>query len=67
MEPRTYRIIVLGRLSERFASAFEGVTVEPGTGETVLIGKLDQAQLHGILDRLRDFGLDLRGVEEVLP
>jgi hypothetical protein len=67
MEPRTYRVTVLGRLSDRFASAFDGVSIEPGEGETVLTGKLDQAQLHGILDRLRDFGLELRSVEEVTP
>lgn len=61
----SYRVTVKGRLSERFASAFEGVTLEPGAGETALVGRLDQSQLYGLLDRLRDFGLELRRVEEV--
>jgi hypothetical protein len=59
-----YRVTVKGRLSERFASAFEGVTLEPGAGETALVGRLDQSQLYGLLDRLRDFGLELLRVEE---
>jgi hypothetical protein len=63
---RTYRITVRGRLSERFASAFEGMAVQPGRGETGLLGEVtDQAQLYGLLDRLRDFGLELVRLEEV--
>jgi hypothetical protein len=60
-----YRITVRGRLSERFASAFAGMAIEPGgRGETVLVGELaDQGQLYGLLDRLRDFGLELLRVE----
>lgn len=61
----SYRVTVKGRLSERFASAFEGVTLEPGAGETALVGRLDQSQLYGLLDRLRDFGLELLRVEKV--
>jgi hypothetical protein len=29
MEPRTYRIVVRGQLSERFAGAFDGMVVQP--------------------------------------
>jgi hypothetical protein len=65
MAARTLRIILSGRLSERFASAFDGVTVEAAAGETALVGSLDQAQLYGILERIRDLGLDLVRVEEV--
>lgn len=61
----SYRVTVKGRLSERFASAFDGVTLEPGVGETALVGRLDQSQLYGLLERLRDFGLELLRVEEV--
>ena len=60
-----YRIIVRGRLGERFASVFDGLAVEPKDGETVIAGDvLDQAQLHGILERIRDFGLELVRVEQ---
>jgi len=68
MAPATYRITVRGRLSERFASAFEGMTMEPEKGETALVGRIaDQEQLYGMLDRLRDFGLELVRLEEVEP
>jgi hypothetical protein len=61
-----YRIVLRGRLSEHFASAFEGMALEPGPGQTVLVGEVrDQAHLYGLLDRLRDFGIDLVAVEPV--
>jgi hypothetical protein len=59
-----YRIILRGRLSERFESAFDGMVLEPGHGQTVLVGEVrDQAHLYGLLDRLREFGIDLVAVE----
>jgi RNA polymerase sigma-70 factor, ECF subfamily len=68
MTPTRYRIAVRGRLSERFSSAFEGMTLEPGPHGSVLVGDvLDQSQLYGILERLRDFGIDLVGVEHAGP
>lgn len=67
MAPATYRITVRGRLSERFVSAFEGMALEPKNGETTLVGSIvDQGQLYGMLDRLRDFGLELVRLEEVV-
>lgn len=64
MQRASYRITVKGRLTERFASAFDGVALEPGRGETVLVGELDQAQLYGLINRLSDFGLELLRVED---
>jgi len=59
-----YRIVLRGRLSERFESAFEGMALEPGPNQTVLVGEVrDQAHLYGLLDRLRDFGIELVAVE----
>jgi hypothetical protein len=61
-----YRIVLRGRLAERFESAFDGMVLEPGHGQTVLVGEVrDQAHLYGLLDRLRDFGIDLVAVEPV--
>jgi hypothetical protein len=61
-----YRVTVRGRVTERLASAFDDMRVEPGEGTTVLVGDVqDQAALYGLLNRLRDFGLDLVQVEEV--
>jgi hypothetical protein len=59
-----YRIVLRGRLSEHFQSAFDGMALEHGPNQTVLTGEIrDQAHLHGLLDRLRDFGIDLIAVE----
>ena len=64
MAGRRYRIVLRGRLGERFESAFDGMALEPGRGQTVLVGEVrDQAHLYGLLDRLRDFGIDLVAVE----
>jgi hypothetical protein len=61
-----YRIVLRGRLSERFASAFDGMTLEPGPGQTILVGDVrDQAHMYGLLDQLRDFGIDLVAVQPV--
>ncbi len=67
MEKRCrYRVTVRGRVTERLASAFAGMSVVPGDGTTVLVGDVpDQAALYGLLNRLRDFGLDLVRLEEV--
>ena len=60
-----YRIVLRGRLSEHFESAFEGMALELGTNQTVLVGDVrDQAHLYGLLDRLRDFGIELVAVEQ---
>ena len=65
MGPSRYRIVLRGRLSERFQTAFEGMALEPGPNQTVLTGEVrDQAQLYGLLDRLRDFGIELLAVEQ---
>ena len=64
MAGRRYRIVLRGRLGKRFESAFDGMAREPGRGQTVLVGEVrDQAHLYGLLDRLRDFGIDLVAVE----
>ncbi|MDQ3866452.1 MAG: hypothetical protein M3304_06440 [Actinomycetota bacterium] len=69
MSAKRYRIVVRGRLSERFLTAFDGMTLEAAAGETVLSGEIaDQSALYGLLDRLRDFGLELVSVDsEVRP
>jgi hypothetical protein len=65
MQPTRYTIVVRGRLSERFASAFPGVTINSGEGLTRLLTEpFDQGQLQGFLDRLWSFGLELASVQE---
>jgi hypothetical protein len=64
MEPTRYRISVRGQLTHRFAAAFEGMSLEAGGGKTVLVGEIrDQCHLYGVLDQVRNLGLDLVAVE----
>jgi len=61
-----YRIVVNGRLSERFTSTFEDVTLEPLPGRTALVADLvDETALYGLLDRLRDFNIELVSVNAI--
>ena len=65
MEPTKYRITVRGRLTQHLGSAFERLALEPGHEQTVLVGEIrDQAHLYGVLDRVRNLGLELVRVEE---
>lgn len=64
MTASRYRIVLRGRLSRRFESAFDGMTLEHGPNRTVLVGDIrDQAQLYGLIDRLQEFGIELLAVE----
>ncbi len=60
----TYQIRVQGHLDERWLRWFEGLDVaqHPG-GETIIRGAMDQAALHGVLNRIRDLGLELISVQ----
>jgi hypothetical protein len=71
-EPGLYEIRLQGRLHERWLAWFDGMTLTscPGAGGviTILRGPVaDQAALHGILARLRDFGMPLISVARVEP
>ena len=63
-----YRICVQGRLSQTGAAWFEGftLTVDETTSplQTRLEGPvIDQAELHGLISRVRDLGLTLISVQ----
>jgi len=65
-ECRNYRIVVRGRLSDRFGSAFAGMALEAESGSTALVGAIsDQSHLFGVLERVRSLGLELIRVELV--
>lgn len=66
-EPGVYEVRLQGRLDERWASWFDGMTLttshDPNGIVTVLRGHVvDQAALYGLLGRLRDIGLPLISV-----
>lgn len=64
MQSRRYTVTVSGRLGPRFLTAFPGASIEPAGGQTRLMTDLfDQGQLHGLLNRVNDFGLELVSVE----
>jgi hypothetical protein len=62
-----YEIRFKGHLSSSGVQVFEGLEmVQEPCGETVLTGPvIDQAALHGILNRIRDLGVPLLSVKRV--
>lgn len=64
-----YEIRLAGRLHERWAAWFDGLSVvQSDDGTTVISGPIaDQAALHGLLQRVRDLGLSLVSVERLEP
>ena len=61
-----YEIRVRGRVSDATLSSFEGMDADVATAETVLHGPVvDQADLHGLLDRIQSLGLELIEVRKL--
>ena len=62
-----YQVRVAGRLPARWATWFEGLSITAESdGATVLEGPItDQAALHGVLQKVRDLGLQLRSVSRI--
>ncbi len=67
-EATRYEIRVRGRLDARWTARFDGLSMrhEPD-GTTVLSGLVtDQAALHGLISWVRDLGLPLISVAQVV-
>ena len=64
-----YEIRVAGALDDRWATWFDELTLSvEGDGTTVIAGPVvDQAALHGLLQRVRDMGLPLVSVTRMKP
>ena len=57
-----YRITIRGRLGAIGREVFAGFDVMSDGQAIVLAGELDQAALHGVLNRIQSLGLELVGV-----
>ena len=62
-----YEIRVKGRLGSRWTAWFDGLDITTeGDGTTVIRGPVvDQAALHGLLQKLRDIGIPLLSLTEL--
>jgi hypothetical protein len=54
-----FEIRIAGQLDETAATDFAQLNVTRRGGDTLISGELDQAALHGVLERIRTLGLDL--------
>ena len=60
MPTASYEIRIRGRVTEPLLSSFEGMTSTFEPVETILHGPVrDQAELHGLIDRIQALGLEL--------
>jgi hypothetical protein len=68
-EAGQYEIRLKGHLDARWTAWFDGLTLTRETdGTTILHGQIvDQAALHGLLQKVRDTGLPLISVARVEP
>ncbi|HLZ26243.1 MAG TPA: hypothetical protein VKV73_02885 [Chloroflexota bacterium] len=68
-ESELHEIRVQGHLDQRWADWLEGMTVtHERDGTTTLAGALvDQAALHGVLNRIRDLALPIVSVLRTRP
>ena len=61
-----YRLVVRGESTKPLGFLFEGMTMDLVAGNTVLTGNvIDQAHLHGLLQRIQELGLELVSIDPV--
>lgn len=63
--PTGFEIVVRGELSQRYLPAFEGMTLSTHDGRTTIGPVIDQAHLHGLLNRIGDLGIELISVNPI--
>ena len=64
-----YEIRVAGRLAPRWSAWFDGLTItSDADGTTAIRGPVvDQAALHGLIQKLRDVGIPLVSLTQLTP
>jgi hypothetical protein len=61
----SYQLVVRGELDERYGYLFEGMQMARLEGTTIIAGGVrDQAQLHGLIERIEELGLELLSVQQ---
>jgi hypothetical protein len=67
--PGRYEIRLRGHLDSRWAAWFDGLSLSNENDGTTVIGGpvVDQAALHGLLQKVRDLGLPLVSVTQIQP
>ena len=61
--PQRYELVLRGEIGDRFGLLFEGMHLARTAGHTVRTGDvLDQAQLHGLIERIQELGIELVSV-----
>src|SRR5215472_16362252 len=68
-QPTVYQIRIKGHLGSEWTDWFGGLTVTPEDGgDTLLTGSVvDQAELYGLLRKVRDLGMPLVSVISIEP
>ena len=62
---QTLEIRIVGVLDARTAAEFAGLDLTSDGNTTKIYAELDQAGLHGLLERIRSLDLELREVRQV--
>lgn len=61
-----YEFRIRGYLDPHWMRYFEDLDLSHDPdGVTTIVGVMDQARVHGILNRIRDLGLDLISVNQI--
>jgi hypothetical protein len=68
-QPPIYQIQIQGHLGSQWTDWFEGLSITlEDNGETLLTGPVvDQAELHGLLKKVRDLGMPLLSIIRLQP
>ena len=61
--PHAYEVCIRGELSDSLVRELGAIRRSPST--TVVVPTVDRAELHGMIRRLEDLGLELLSIHEV--
>ena len=64
-QPRKYRLVIRGELSDSFGVLFDGMQLQRLAGTTVLTGDVtDQVHLLGLIEQVQGLGVELVSVNQ---